>query len=107
MFWGEIPTYEELKQIKEEYTFSLYFPLIGGYFRIKINEDGRRNIAIDYLEGGYLTYIHRNFKSNYRFSHLYKFNKKNYVGLIELYKEMLIKLKEETETTLEKLNEVS
>ena len=103
MFYDRIPAYEELKQIKEEYTFSLYYPLIGGYFRIKINEDGRRNIAIDYLEGGFLAYINRNFKSNYKFSHLYKFNKKNYEGLVKLYKEMLIKLKEETETTLEKL----
>lgn len=84
-----IPSYEELKQIKTYKTYTLFFPLIGGYFRLTINEDGISNIAIDYLEGGYLTYINRDFKSNYCFSKLYKFNKKNYDGLIKLYKRML------------------
>lgn len=98
----KIPTYEELKQIKEEYTYSLYYPIIGGYFRLKLNEDGRKNIAIDYLEGGYLAYINRNFKSNYRFSHLYKFNKKNYEGLVKLYKEFLNKMLEEVKTKVER-----
>ena len=90
-----IPTYEELKQIKEYKVYLLYFPSIGGYFRLTLNEDGERNIAIDYLENGYLSYINYNFKSNYRFSHLYKFNKKNYNKLVKMYKEMLIKLYDE------------
>lgn len=104
MLFDDIPTYEELKQIKEEKTFSLYYPMIGGYFRLKINEDGNKNIALDYLEGGFLAYIHRNFKSKYQFSHLYKFNKKNYEGLIKLYKEMLEKLYKETQMVLERVN---
>lgn len=103
MIVDDIPTYEELKQIKEEYTYSLYCPIIGGYFRIKINEDGEKNIALDYLEGGFLAYIHRNFNSKYSFSHLYKFNKKNYAGLIKLYKEMLSKMLKETEFALGKV----
>ena len=87
-----IPTYEELKQIKEYKTYYLYDCLCGGYFRLTINEDGEHNIALDFLNGGYLGYIHRNFTSNYNFSHLYKFNKKNYEGLIKLYKDMLNQL---------------
>lgn len=102
MLNDKIPTYEELKQIKEEYTYSLYYPIIGGYFRLKLNEDGRKNIAIDYLEGGYLVDINRNFKSNYRFSHLYKFTKKNYEGLVKLYKEFLNKMLEEVKTEVER-----
>lgn len=102
MINDKIPTYEGLKQIKEEYTYSLYYPIIGGYFRLKLNEDGKKNIAIDYLEGGYLAYINRNFKSNYRFSHLYKFNKKNYEGLVKLYKEFLNKMLEEVKTEVER-----
>lgn len=102
----KIPDYEELKKIKEEYTYSLYFPIIGGYFRLKLNEDGRRNIAIDYLEGGYLAYINRDFKSNYRFSHLYKFNKKNYEGLVKLYKEFLEKMLKEIEFEVENFKKI-
>lgn len=102
MINDKIPTYEYLKQIKEEYTYSLYYPIIGGYFRLKLNEDGRKNIAIDYLEGGYLAFINRNFKSNYRFSHLYKFNKKNYEGLVKLYKEFLNKMLEEVKAEVER-----
>lgn len=102
MINDKIPTYEYLKQIKEEYTYSLYYPIIGGYFRLKLNEDEKKNIAIDYLEGGYLAYINRNFKSNYRFSHLYKFNKKNYEGLVKLYKEFLNKMLEEVKTEVER-----
>ena len=44
---------------------------------------------MDYLEGGYLSSIIRNFNSEYIFNKLYKFNKKNYNGLLKLYKEML------------------
>ena len=102
MINDKIPTYEYLKQIKEEYTYSLYYPIIGGYFRLKLNEDGRKNIAIDNLEGGYLAFINRNFKSNYRFSHLYKFNKKNYEGLVKLYKEFLNKMLEEVKAEVER-----
>ena len=85
----DIPTYEELKQIKEEKTYWLFDCLCGGYFRLTINEDGKHNIALDYLEDGYLHSIIRNFNSNYSFSILYKFNKKNYEGLVKLYKLML------------------
>ena len=84
-----IPTYEELKTIKEYYTKDLYFPIYGGYFRLTLNEDGRRTLAIDYLEGGYLSSIIHNFDSSYSFSKLYPFNKKNYEGLVKLYKQML------------------
>ena len=42
MINDKIPTYEDLKQIKEEYTYSLYYPIIGGYFRLKLNEDGEK-----------------------------------------------------------------
>ena len=41
------------------------------------------------MEGGYLCSIIRKFNSEYEFSKLYKFNKKNYNGLLKLYKEML------------------
>ena len=63
--------------------------IFGGYFRLTINEYNERNIAIDYLEGGYLCGIIRKFNSEYTFSKLYKFNKKNYNGLLKLYKEIL------------------
>ena len=84
-----IPTYEELKSIKEYYTKDLYFSIYGGYFRLTINEDNRHTIALDYLEGGYLSSIIHNFNSSYSFSKLYPFNKKNYEGLVKLYKQML------------------
>ena len=84
-----IPTYEELKEIKEYKTYDIFFPAFGGYFRLTINEYNERNIALDYLEGGYLCGIIRKFNSEYAFSKLYKFNKKNYNGLLKLYKEML------------------
>ena len=96
-----IPSYEELKQIKEEKKFYIYQPLIGGEFRITINEDYGHDIALDYLEDGYLSFINYNFKSDYEFSHLYKFNKKNYEGLIKLYKEMLNVLLKEVKEALE------
>lgn len=86
---NNIPSYEELKEIKTYKTYNIFFPIFGGYFRLTINEDGERNIAIDYLEGGYLSSIIRKFDSNYSFSKLYKFNKKNYEGLVRLYKQML------------------
>lgn len=86
---NDIPTYEELKDIKTYKTYDIFFPVFGGYFRLTINEDGERNISIDYLEGGYLSSIVRNFNSEYIFNKLYKFNKKNYNGLLKLYKEML------------------
>ncbi len=84
-----LPTYTELKGIKEEKTYWLFDCFCGGYFRLKINEDGKHNIALDFLDGGFLNYIHRDFNSKYKFSHLYKFNKKNYEGLIKLYITML------------------
>lgn len=96
------PTYEELKQIKEEKTFWLYESLIGGYIRLRINEDGEKNIALDFLDGGYLNYIHYRFKSNYKFSHLYKFNKKNYEGLYKLYKEFLNVLLKKVQAEIER-----
>lgn len=92
---NNIPSYEELKQIKEHKIYSLYFPLIGGYFRLVINEEGEHNIAIDYLEKGYLSYINYKFGTDYSFSRLYKFNKKNYDGLVKLYKKMINVLYEE------------
>ena len=73
MLNDKIPTYEQLKQIKEEYTYSLYYPIIGGYFRLKLNEDGRKNIAIDYLEGGYLALDVNNNVSTTKFSEIIKF----------------------------------
>lgn len=86
---NNIPTYEELKEIKTYKTYDIFFPVFGGYFRLTVNETDERNIALDYLEGGYLTSIIRNFNSEYSFNKLYKFNKKNYQGLINLYKKML------------------
>ena len=86
---NNIPTYEELKEIKTYKTYDIFFPVFGGYFRLTINEHNERNIALDYLEGGYLCGIIRKFNSEYTFSKLYKFNKKNYNGLLKLYKEML------------------
>lgn len=85
----DIPTYEELKQIKEEKSYWLFECLCGGQFILTINEDGQHNITLDYIDGGFLGHIDRNFNSNYKFSTLYKFNKKNYDGLIKLYKLML------------------
>ena len=98
-----IPTYEELKSIKEEYSHTLLYLLDGGYFRIKINEDGRKNIAIDYMDGGFLCYIHRGFKSKYSFSRLYRFNKKNYEGLKKLYLEMLYEYELDIHNAIEKV----
>ena len=86
---NNIPTYEELKEIKEYKTYDILFPVFGGYFRLTINENNKRNISIDYLERGYLCGIIRKFNSEYAFNKLYKFNKKNYNGLLKLYKEML------------------
>lgn len=84
-----IPSYEEIKNITTYKTYSLFFPIIGGYFRLTINEDSEHNIALDYLEGGYLQNIIRDLNSKYRFNKLYKFNKANYNGLINLYKKLL------------------
>lgn len=84
-----LPTYDEIKKIKEYYTIDLYFPIYGGYFCLTLNEDGNHTIAIDYLEGGYLSNILHKFDSQYSFSKLYPFNKKNYEGLVKLYKQML------------------
>jgi len=89
-----IPSYEELEKIDGYKTYDLYFPIIGGYFRLTINEEYggyKRNIAIDYIEGGYLASILYNTKNNYTISRLYKFNKRNYNGLVKLYKEILNK----------------
>ena len=90
-----IPTYEDLKEQKDYKSYILFMPLMGGYFRLVRNEDGENNIAIDYLECGFLSNISRRFRSNYQFSKLYKFNKKNYQGLISLYKKMIFALQEE------------
>ena len=104
MRFGEVPKYEDLKKIKECKHYSLYFPVQGGYFRLTINEDsnnevGSRNISLDYMQSGYLCYICYNFNSNYKINNLYKFNKKNYQGLIKLYikilEEMFKSVKEE------------
>ena len=65
---NNIPTYEELKEIKTYKTYDIFFPVFGGYFRLTVNEDGERNIAMDYLEGGYLSNIIRNFNSEYIFN---------------------------------------
>lgn len=97
---NNIPSYEDLKQIKSYKTYDIFFPIIGGYFRLTINEDGVNNIALDYIEGGYLQYINHNFNSNYHFSKLYKFNKKNYEGLLKLYKKMLKIMYEDIEKEL-------
>lgn len=95
-----IPSYEELKELKTHETFTLFMPIIGGYFRLSINEDGN-NISIDYLEGGYLSGIMRKIDSKYKFNKLYKLNKVNYNGLIDLYKKLLkasyLEIKEEYE----------
>ena len=85
----DIPTYEELKQNKEERSYWLFECLCGGQFILTINEDGQHNIALDYFDGCNLGSIFRNFNSNYDFNTLYKFNKKNYEGLVKLYKTML------------------
>lgn len=94
MYYDKIPTYEEIKQFKEETKIILFSPLVGGYFRLTINEENNKNIALDYLDNG-LEYINFKFKSEYKFSHLYKLNKKNYIGLIKLYKQMLNKFKKD------------
>ena len=99
---NNIPSYEELKNIKTYKTYDIFFPIIGGYFRLTINEDNKRNISIDYLEGGYLSSIIYNFNSNYSFNKLYKFNKKNYQGLISLYKKMLKTTYNELEKEIKK-----
>lgn len=83
------PTYEELKNMKDYKTYSIWFPPIGGYFQLTRNEDGKNTIALDYIEGGYLCGILTVFKSKYHFNKLYKFNKTNYNGLIKLFWEMI------------------
>lgn len=83
---NSIPTYENLKQIKERKIYLLYSSLTGGYFRLNINEESEHNISIDYLEKGFLVDVIYKFQTDYKFNKLYKFNKKNYNGLINLYK---------------------
>lgn len=85
----KMPLYEELKPIKEYHKFILYSPMIGGYFRLVINEDNRNNVALDYLEGSYLKSILLDFKSEYQVNRLYKMNKKNYEGLVKLYSQII------------------
>ena len=98
------PTYEELKEVKDHKQYTLFIPLTGGYFRLVRNEDGENNIALDYIEGGYLSSINRRFQSNYCFSKLYKFNKKNYQGLFSLYKKMLTIFQKELKEYIYELN---
>ena len=84
------PTYEELKEMKDYKCYHLYFPIIGGYFKITRNENGN-DISLDYLEGGYLSYINHSFLNDsvYKLNKLYKFNKKNYTNLVKLYVKIL------------------
>lgn len=89
-----IPSYEDLKLVKEHKEYILFFPPFGGYFRLVVNEDEPKNIAVDYLYGGYLSSVNYTFDSEYHFNRLYKLNKKNYQGLVKLYKKMLKTSKE-------------
>lgn len=100
MLSSQIPSYEDLKSEKNEKHYSLWFPPFGGYFRIVRNEDDENNISLDYLESGYLSGIVGKYKSNYKFNKLYKFNKKNYEGLVSLYKQVLIRTKNELDEIL-------
>lgn len=101
-----IPSYEELKEMTDYKTYLLYFPVIGGYFRLTRNEDGKNTIALDYLEGGYLTSIIRRIDSDYILNKLYKFNKKNYTGLTKLYVNILEMAYKDLKEELGKYKEV-
>lgn len=84
-----IPNYDMLKAEKKYKTYTLYTPVFGGYVRLTINEDGEKNIALDYIEGGYLTGVAYGHKNDYCVNKLYKLNKKNYNGLMTLYRMLL------------------
>lgn len=103
-----LPTYEEIKATKEYKCWYLYETFIGGYFRLTIHENNENTIAMDYLDSnGYLSFINRKLRSNYHFSKLYKLNKKNYDGLISLYKKMLLELQKDLNKHMEELNIVA
>lgn len=85
----KMPLYEELKSIKEYHKFILYSPIVGGYFRLVINEDNQKNVSLDYLDGVYLKSISINFDSEYQLNRLYKMTKKNYEGLVKLYSQII------------------
>ena len=97
-----IPSYEEIKALKEHKVYDLYSCSIGGNFRLSINEVDGHSLSIDYLSGGYLAYPTRKFESNFKFSKVYKLNKKNYQGLVELYNNMLYLIIEEINDELKK-----
>jgi len=103
-----IPSYEELKEMKDYKCYYLYFPIIGGYFKITRNEDGENNISLDYLEGGYLSGINHSFlkDSDYKINKLYKFNKKNYTSLVKLYVKILKNSYKDIKEELSKYEEV-
>lgn len=86
---NKFPTYEEVKETDRFTEWRLFTPTIGGYFRLVTNEDGEKNIALDYLEGGYLRGIIYKFSETHRLNHLYKLNKKNYTALMKMYKNII------------------
>lgn len=99
----KIPSYDEIKKkIKSYETYDLYDPSFGGLWRLTINEVVNmsfeenkeitcHNIALDYLEDNF--HIACPFKpyksSHYEVGQLYKLNKKNYTGLVKMYKRVL------------------
>lgn len=116
MFVEPFPSYEQIKEdyqnIKtdkdgnyEEKHYDLFMLTVGGYFRLKINEDGNKTIALDYLEGGYLHGILTRLNQEYRFNKLYPLNKTSYDGLYKLYKEMVFRLKDEIDTVIDTLGD--
>ena len=42
MIMNNIPSYEDLKQIKSYKTYDIFFPIIGGYFRLTIKFSGAK-----------------------------------------------------------------
>ena len=98
------PSYEEIlkdyKEIKtdksgnyDEKSYWLDSFIIGGCFKVKLNEDGKKTIALDYIgESGYLQSLTGMAQEKYKISKLYKLNKTNYNGLRKLYEKILVKL---------------
>lgn len=112
----KIPSYDDIKKIKSYETYDLYDTRFGGSWRLTINEVVNmsfeenkeitcHNIALDYLEDNF--HIACPFKpyesSHYEVGQLYKLNKKNYTGLIDMYKRVLYDIKNDIDETLKEL----
>ena len=113
----KIPSYDDIKKIKSYETYDLYDTRFGGSWRLTINEVVNmsfeenkeitcHNIALDYLENNFnITCPFKPYESShYKVGQLYKINKKNYTGLVKMYKRVLEEMRNEIDKAIEMLN---